>query len=101
MAEPHRVARLSDLDTGKQLSAQVGDQHLALFRVGGDVVATEGKCPHAGGPLHKGTVCEGKLTCPWHGWSYDLATGECDQSDDITLPRFAVRVEGDDILVML
>jgi nitrite reductase (NADH) small subunit len=101
MAEPTKVARRSALAEGEPLAVQVGEQPIALFLVDGDVVATAGKCPHAGGPLHKGSVCDGKLSCPWHGWTYDLATGECEESDDITLQRFEVRVEGDDVWVLV
>lgn len=101
MAEPVKVAQRSALADGKPLAVTVDEQPIALFLVEGAVVATAGKCPHAGGPLHKGSVCDGKLSCPWHGWTYDLATGECEESDDITLQRFEVQVDGDDILVTL
>jgi nitrite reductase (NADH) small subunit len=101
MAELQRVGSRAELGRSGALAVQVHDQHLAIFLVEGRVVATAGKCPHNGGPLHKGTVCAGKLSCPWHGWTYDLATGECEESDEASLARFEVRVENDDIYVML
>lgn len=101
MAELHKVGLRSQLAENQHLAAKAGAQDIALFLVGGEVIATTGKCPHAGGPLHKGTVCAGKLSCPWHGWTYDLATGECEESDDVSLARFEVRVEGDDVFVVV
>lgn len=101
MAEAIKVAQRHQLSETTPLAVETGTESIALFLVDGEVVATAGKCPHAGGPLHKGRVCEGKLSCPWHGWTYDLATGECEESDEIRLDRYEVRVEGDDILVLL
>lgn len=101
MAERHRVALRSQLVEGQPLALRVGTVDLALFLIDGRLIATAGKCPHAGGPLHKGRVCAGKLSCPWHGWTYDLASGECEESDDVSLARYDVSVEGDDIIVLL
>ncbi|MEC9359244.1 MAG: Rieske 2Fe-2S domain-containing protein [Pseudomonadota bacterium] len=101
MAEAHKIAKLSELVEDKHLAAKIGEHPVALFLVEGEVYATAGKCPHAGGQLHRGTVCDGKLSCPWHGWSYDLRTGECEESDDISLACYPVRVEDDDVYVIL
>jgi len=101
MPEAHKVAKRSELVEGRHLAATIGEQPVALFLVGDEVYATAGKCPHAGGPLHRGTVCEGVLSCPWHGWSYDLKSGECEESDDISLTCYPVRVEDDDVYVIV
>jgi nitrite reductase (NADH) small subunit len=39
------------------------------------------------------------LTCPWHGWTFDLRTGTCDEDPDLTLELYPVRIDGDDIVV--
>jgi len=49
---------------------------LALYRVGTAVWAVQAFCPHLDGPLFEGTLSGGTITCPWHRWRYDLATGE-------------------------
>ena len=59
------------------------------------------KCPHAGGPLHQGEIEGTILTCPWHGWTYDLRTGACDEDPSLNLARYPVRLDGDDIMVLL
>jgi nitrite reductase/ring-hydroxylating ferredoxin subunit len=48
---------------------------MALYRVGNSVHAVQAFCPHLDGPLFEGSLCAGIVTCPWHGWRYDLATG--------------------------
>lgn len=101
MAEPHKVAQLSQLAQTPRLAVKLDQTEVALFLVDGEVLATAGRCPHANGPLHKGEVCEAKVSCPWHGWTWNLKTGECDESDELTLQRYEVRVQGDDVYVVL
>lgn len=48
---------------------------IALFADGGHLYAMDGMCAHQGGPIAKGVVQHGCVTCPWHGWQYELATG--------------------------
>jgi len=63
------------------------------------VHAVDNRCPHMGFPLHRGTVCDGILTCHWHHARFDLGTGGTfDQFAD-ELRRFAVTVAGDDVLI--
>jgi nitrite reductase/ring-hydroxylating ferredoxin subunit len=97
----HRIGSLAELRGGSSVKASIGKVRVAAFVVGDAVVATNGRCPHAGGPLHEGEVEDGVLTCPWHGWTYDLSTGACGEDDSLNLERFAVRIEGDDIMVQM
>ncbi|NND99359.1 MAG: Rieske (2Fe-2S) protein [Pirellulaceae bacterium] len=53
----------------------VNGRILAIFRSGGELYALDGMCAHQGGPIASGTVEHGCVTCPWHGWQYELATG--------------------------
>ncbi|MFN9038325.1 MAG: Rieske (2Fe-2S) protein [Planctomyces sp.] len=48
----------------------------AVYNVDGQFHALDGICPHAGGPLGKGTLRGGVVTCPWHGWQFHVATGQ-------------------------
>lgn len=57
------------------LEVVVEGQILALFRNEGQLFALDGMCSHQGGPIAEGTVEHGCVTCPWHGWQYELATG--------------------------
>ena len=60
---------------GGGAEATVDGRSYALFRVNGEIRAVDGACPHAGGPLAEGTVADGVVTCPWHGWTFDARTG--------------------------
>jgi nitrite reductase/ring-hydroxylating ferredoxin subunit len=62
----------------------------AVFEVAGELVVTDGACPHNGGPLAEGLVRDGVVTCPWHWYSYELATGRCRTAADYSLRRYPV-----------
>jgi nitrite reductase (NADH) small subunit len=96
-----RVASLTDLASDKPLGVTLDGKKIALFRVGDEVFATSGVCPHARGPIDCGTVANKAVTCPWHGWSFDLHSGQCTEDPDLKLATYPVRIEGDDILVEL
>lgn len=96
-----RVASLADLTDDKPLGVTVRGHKLALFKVEGAVFATKGVCPHASGPIHCGTVANMAVTCPWHGWAFDLRTGACTEDPDLKLGVYQVEVDGDDIMVAL
>ncbi|MEM9367250.1 MAG: Rieske (2Fe-2S) protein [Planctomycetota bacterium] len=53
----------------------LGERILAIFRHARVWYAIDGMCSHQGGPLAQGTVAHGCVTCPWHGWQYELETG--------------------------
>jgi nitrite reductase/ring-hydroxylating ferredoxin subunit len=74
---------------------------VALYNVDGDVYALDGVCPHQGGPLGKGRLEGTVVTCPWHGWQFDVRDGQHQINPAMRQPLFPVRVEGDEILVGL
>jgi len=96
-----RAASLGDVRAAGRLVVHVDRHTLCLFAVGEAVHAVDNRCPHMGFPLHRGTVCDGILTCHWHHARFDLATGGTfDQFAD-ELRRFPVELDGDDVLVDL
>lgn len=98
-----RVGSLRALQESGYLLVEVVNQLIALRMVQDKVIAMQGDCPHAGGPVGEGDIkpdCSA-IICPWHGYEWDLHTGKCDEDPDLTLQLFQVRIEGDDILVML
>lgn len=67
----------------------------AVFAVGDSFVVTDGGCPHNGGPLAEGLVRDGVVTCPWHWYAYELATGRCRTAAGYELRRYpVVEVDG-------
>jgi nitrite reductase/ring-hydroxylating ferredoxin subunit len=53
-----------------------GDE-LAVYNVSGEFYATENFCPHKGASLSEGILCGHIVECGWHGWQFDVRTGEC------------------------
>lgn len=100
--QAHRVGSLADLKSGRSVKAEVKGRAIAAFLVEGDVVTTNGVCPHAAGPIDEGEVEGTILTCPWHGWSFDLRkNGFCAEDPSLALEIYPCTVDGDDILVLL
>jgi nitrite reductase/ring-hydroxylating ferredoxin subunit len=70
------VARLSDLPEGHGRRVRVGDEDIALWRVGGRIYAVGNVCPHQHSAVLHQAIRNGlEITCPMHGWTYSLETG--------------------------
>jgi nitrite reductase (NADH) small subunit len=70
-------------------------RRFAVFAAGDELYVTDGACPHNGGPLAEGLVRDGVLTCPWHWYRYELATGKCRTAAEYQLRRYPVVLVGD------
>src|ERR1051326_6810805 len=94
-----KAASLAELRAAGRLVVHLDRHTVCLFAEGDEVHAVDNRCPHMGFPLHRGTVCDGILTCHWHHARFDLRTGGTfDQFAD-ELRRFPVELDGDAILV--
>jgi nitrite reductase (NADH) small subunit len=94
-----RVGSLAALPPGALRQVEANGQTIAICRVGDEVYAVDGICPHSGGPLGHGALHGTALVCPWHAWEFDCVTGEHDRNPELCLRRFAVKVEEGDIFV--
>jgi nitrite reductase (NADH) small subunit len=101
MARWVRIAAVSDCPGGKSLETVAEDRIVALFNVGGQFFALDGVCPHQGGPLGKGCLTGTVVTCPWHGWQFDVRTGQHTFSANVRQPSLKVQVEADEVFVDL
>lgn len=99
MPEFIKAAKSSDLAPGKGMCVEAGGKSIALFNVDGTYHAIDNTCLHRGGPLGEGDLSGTTVTCPWHGWQYDVTTGKTAMNPGVTLATYETRVEGDDILV--
>lgn len=73
----HRVGRLEELGPGQVKLVEVEGARIVVARVGDTVYACGDVCAHRGGPLSDGRLTGTRLACPWHGWMYDVTTGQC------------------------
>ncbi|WP_447968399.1 Rieske (2Fe-2S) protein [Nitrospira sp. M1] len=87
------VAQKGDLEPGTCRSVELKEVSLALFNVDGKTYALDNTCPHAGGPLGEGTVEGNQVSCPWHGWKFDIPTGTCMKNpiESWKVPSYDVR----------
>jgi len=99
LASPFKVAKSEQVPEGGCLQADAGGKAVAIFREGGAVHAIDGTCAHRGGPLGQGVLHQGVVTCPWHGWRFDVRTGRCVNMPDRVQARYPVREEGGEIVV--
>jgi len=75
-----KAAKLSEIPSGSIKEVQVGGQAIALANVGGTLYAINNTCLHRGGPLGEGQLEGSVVTCPWHGWQFNVATGKAVQT---------------------
>lgn len=74
---------------------------IAVVRLGDEFYAVDGKCSHAGGPLCRGEInAEDKsISCPWHGWEYDLTSGDCLFDDSLKQQTFSVQINDGTVFI--
>ncbi|MBI3725574.1 Rieske 2Fe-2S domain-containing protein [bacterium] len=99
MGEKLKVARAADIPEGGAITVAAAGKQVALFKVAGKVTAIDNVCAHRGGPLAEGFIQGTHVTCPWHGWTYDVATGASTMNPNIKQACFAVTVEGEDVFL--
>jgi nitrite reductase/ring-hydroxylating ferredoxin subunit len=97
-----RVATLADVAPGLPHLVETQGTRIVLVRLGDQVHALGGTCSHQGGPLGDGKLTGTRLACPWHGWMYDVRTGQClFPGRGTAVPSYPVRVDGDAVWVTL
>ncbi len=99
MAEFVKAAKVADIKPGEARTVECAGRTLALCNAEGRIHALDNTCLHRGGPLGEGFIDGTLLTCPWHGWQYDVATGQAKMNPAAKVNVYPTRVEGDDILV--
>jgi nitrite reductase/ring-hydroxylating ferredoxin subunit len=121
MSSEIRVGHVSDLVDGQRLLVTLDGRDVFVFERDGRLHAFENMCRHMGGPVGEGNLIgkveavlddngalvrerfsttEIHLVCPWHGWEYDIETGECAANRRIKLRRYEAVQRGEDIYVI-
>ncbi len=94
-----KLASVEDLPPGSAREVEHEGRIFALFNVDGQISAIDGICPHQGGPLAEGVVEGTIVTCPWHGWQFDVQTGQSTLGKGLRQSTFEIKVEDGQILV--
>jgi nitrite reductase/ring-hydroxylating ferredoxin subunit len=100
MSQWHQLFKTDTLQPGHGVQASIEDKVLAVFNVEGKFYAIDDTCTHAGASLAEGPVAGTVVTCPWHGATFDIATGAVlsDPAYEGVQP-YSVKVEGDSVFV--
>jgi nitrite reductase/ring-hydroxylating ferredoxin subunit len=94
-----RAAKTDEIPAGTIREFQLDGTTIALANVGGKFYAINNTCLHRGGPLGQGVLADKVVTCPWHGWEYDVTTGKITQNPSVGVDCYPVEVRGQDIFV--
>lgn len=115
------AGKASEYGEGSRKVIRDGETEIGVFRVGGRFYAYENSCLHQGGPVCEGVVLgkvetvlgedrgvlgerfseeEIHIVCPWHGWEYEVATGECAADRRLRLRKYEVVQRGEEIYVV-
>ncbi len=93
------MGRARDLPPGLSRSVRAGGRRVALFNEGGRLYAVDEACPHMRADLSNGDLCNGTLTCAWHGWRFDIRTGDGLTRKWARLRTHRLLLEGDELIL--
>lgn len=93
------VAAVNDIAEGKAKTVKVDGKEVAVFHIGEEFFAISNICPHYGAQLCEGFVRNATVMCPWHGWQFDLKTGQGVNYPSQSVKTYAVKVEAGEIKI--
>ena len=96
-----RAANQADVPPGQIREFKVNGIAVAVANLNGKLFAINSVCLHHGGPLGEGELQGSTVTCPWHGWEYDVTSGRLVQQPSDGVQCYAVELRGDEIFVDL
>ena len=94
-----KVAKVTDIADGAGQVLDISGESIALFHVKGKFYAMANHCPHRGGPLADGHVEDGQVTCPWHGWQFDVKSGECQTMPGSKQKCYTTKIENGEVFI--
>lgn len=99
MPKLHTVAKVGDIPEGTAKTFEIDGKLIAVFHQDGRFLALDDVCPHMGASLAGGSVSEGVVTCPWHGWRFRLEDGTWVDNPRLKTGCYTVRVVDDEIQI--
>jgi nitrite reductase (NADH) small subunit len=94
-----RVSNKDEIPAGTIREFALDGKVVAIANVAGKLFAINNVCLHRGGPLGEGELNGQVVTCPWHGWQYDVTTGKLAANPTVGVESYAVEIRGNDIFV--
>ena len=118
----HIIADEKELQHGEKMVVQVEGREVGIFNLNNEYYAYTNWCPHQGGPCCEGSVTgtmeasfdresldvsldwtqeDEILNCPWHGWEFEIDTGECLSRNKVKLPAHETEIRDGKIILHL
>jgi len=94
-----RAAKRDEIPAGTIREFQLNGTTVAIANVDGKLYAINNVCLHRGGPLGEGELNGKIVTCPWHGWTYDVTTGKTTMNPAVGVVCYPIEIKGDDVFV--
>jgi nitrite reductase/ring-hydroxylating ferredoxin subunit len=94
-----RAAKKDEIPVGTIQEFQLEGTTIAIANVEGKLYAINNTCLHRGGPLAQGDLAGKIVTCPWHGWQYDVTTGKTTMNPAVGVDCYHIEIKGDDVWV--
>jgi len=94
----------NDIKNGESKKCSISDdkgltKDIAIFNIDGKFYGLSNICAHKGGPLNEGLIDKYQVTCPWHGWKYDVRTGNSPHEGGDSVDCYNVKVMGNKLYV--
>lgn len=96
-----KIATIDELGPGQKRLVEADGLELLVCNAFGAYYAISPVCPHEEGPLQDGSLLGEIVTCPVHGYDFNVRTGECQFDSDYRVATYPVRAEGNDLFVEL
>ena len=93
------VSKTSEVPNFGKKAVALDGKPLLLVNIKGQYFACDNECPHQGSPLAGGIVKDGVISCPRHGYRFNLKTGDCPDMPGLTLKIYQTEVRGDELFV--
>ena len=98
-AQRFKVAEPDEIGDGASKIVTLAGRSIALFRIKDQYFAIQNNCLHRGGPLGEGEVRNYEVTCPWHGWKYNLIDGSFSLIPTLKVKSYPVKVGPEGVFV--
>lgn len=99
MSQVLPLIKVTEIPTDGSAEVVANGRIFAVYRIEDIFYVLDGICPHAGGPLGKGTLNGKIVTCPWHGWQFDVATGHHCLNSRICQATYRTHIINDEVCI--
>lgn len=89
----------SDFTNRNCITTSANEAEVAIFKINDQFFAIANNCSHRGGPLSEGEMDGNVVTCPWHGFQFDVMTGNCATQSAFKQSKYNLQIQGDEIWI--